>query len=58
MFPSRNKLLNCVHKKSIPNYKKSGADHRKKPIPHHLGGYLSNNDTFVRDGAVIDVEQI
>ena len=44
--------------KCIPNYKKNGADHRKKPIPHHLGRYLSNIDRFVRDGAVIDVEQI
>ena len=35
--------------KSIPNYKKNGADH-KKTIPHHLGRYLSNN------GAVIDIE--
>ena len=31
----------------------------KKPIPHHLGRYLLNNDTFVRDGAVTeDIEQI
>ena len=31
----------------------------KKPIPHHLGSYLLNNDTFVRDVAVtVDIEQI
>ena len=42
--------------KCIPNYKKNGADH-KRTIPHHLGRYLSNNDTSVRDGAVIDIEQ-
>ena len=31
----------------------------KKPCTaHHLGRYLSNNDTFVRDGAVKDIEQI
>ena len=56
-FPSCNKLLNWVHKKCFPNYKKNDADH-KKPIPHHLGRYLLNNDTFVRDGAVtVDIEQ-
>ena len=32
---------------------------KKKPNPHHLGRYLLNNDTFVRDGAVTeDIEQI
>ena len=47
-----------VEKISFPNYKKNYADH-KKPIPHHLGRYLLNNDTFVRDGAVtVDIEQI
>ena len=51
------KLLNWVHKKCFPNYKKNDADH-KKPIPHDLGRYLLNNDTFVRDGAVtVDIEQ-
>ena len=56
-FPSCNKLLNWVHKKCFPNYKKNDADH-KKPIPHDLGRYLLNNDTFVRDGAVtVDIEQ-
>ena len=45
--------------KNVSRIKKRTMQIIKKPIPHHLGRYLLNNDTFVRDGAVTeDIEQI